>query len=154
MVTEMLPSSQTVSRIAQLVEASLDAAHALDRGKLKPKFLGRSFVFRDNGSPCCIWGHVIQKAGLKGPLAPFRGRGFDGAKGTRWWSSEDATKHLLPELVKASLRDAVLYQKLENLTVALNDLEAYNDTMVGPARITAVVDGLKDTVIALNALLR
>ena len=52
--------------------------------------VGKGNVFLTNGKPCCIWGHVLERAGYAGKFWPFLGPTFGSRWGNRWWDAGQA----------------------------------------------------------------
>lgn len=125
-------------RVRELGAAALRVANQLESGALKLSRLGRSYVFRDNGSTCCIFGHVIAAAGLKREMAPFKGPDFSGATGARWWSSWEAFKALTG--YKGLGTDA----RHDPMGCIIDDLVVANDTLNGDARRARVAGLLRN----------
>lgn len=103
----------------------------IETGKQKMNRIGRSYAFRDNGAPCCAFGHAVCLAGLKGELkGPFKEKkGFGDATGPKYWASARAAEDLLGRLSF----------KMKNELV---ELELANDAEVGDVRKQKVADQL------------
>lgn len=120
---------------ARFVKSCLDFAVTLERKKFPMHRIGRSTVFRTNGSAGDVTGLVIERAGLKPKMRPYRGISFDGAMGVKWWDVKAAIRHVTGSSIREDLAD---------------DLQVANDVYTGEDRRTRIVKALRQIAAELS----
>lgn len=115
----------------QIVKACYQVALDIEAGKLRMSKIGRSYVFRDTGSTCCIFGHVIERAGLKRKMVPFYQKMTYKSRAPRWVENVSAyagaTGNFPPLKIQPDLED----------------LQLMNDTTGGEERKIGLVAQLR-----------
>jgi hypothetical protein len=96
-----------------------------------------SAVFDTKGKPCCIIGHLIDRAGLRNRLHPFKGKSFDGTPGVRHWDGAQTLKILVGNLS-------------ESEELLLEQIQITNDSHRGRTRINKLKPLLQKLSIYLR----
>jgi hypothetical protein len=127
----------TATKKKKLASAAISLSQKIAGGEIRMSSIGKGKVFTKTGKPCCIVGHIIDAAGLKGEL----GSKFSGAEfftGVKWAGSCQTLSFLLGRL-SPELGDAV------------GELECRNDTCFYPQhRKMDVLSGLVELAAALR----